>query len=287
MLKYIEFARGYVGAASPPRGSARPGHDRIAPATTRLHRALRVLATALLATLAPAAAFGAPAPASDPAAIVAAADHVRFPPDAFQVEVKVTNMIPGKTEDLRHYQILSKGNANTVVRTLAPAAERGQIMLMRGRELWVFLPSVAQPVRMPLSQKLTGQVANGDLARANFTGDYTPKILRTDRIEGRDYAVLELAAVNRSVTYQKVVYWVDAKSMWPYKAEFYTLSGRLMKTCLYRDFKKMEGAVRPSRLIMQDALKQGEISHMVYSGMKRRELADKIFTKDYLKKLQQ
>ena len=43
-------------------------------------------------------------------------------------------------------------------------------MLMRGNDLWVFLPSVSQPVRLSLSQRLTGQVANGDLARANFSG---------------------------------------------------------------------------------------------------------------------
>jgi len=31
-------------------------------------------------------------------------------------------------------------------------------MLMRGRDLWVFLPNVSQPVRLSLSQRLTGQV---------------------------------------------------------------------------------------------------------------------------------
>lgn len=222
----------------------------------------------------------------DPVAIVEAADRIRFPKDAFQVGVKVTNMVPGKNPDERQYQILSKGSANTVVRTMKPASEAGQIMLMRERDLWVFLPSVSQPVRMPLSQKLTGQVANGDLARANFTGDYTPKRIRADQIDGKSYAVLELTAVDRAVTYQKVIYWVDEKSMRPFKAEFYTISGRLMKTCLYRDFKQMEGAIRPTKLVMQDALKKGEYSEMVYAGMKRRALADKIFTKDYLKKLQ-
>lgn len=223
----------------------------------------------------------------NPVAIVEAADRIRFPSDAFQVAVKVTNRVAGKNPDRREYQILSKGNARTVVRTLKPAAEAGQIMLMRERELWIFLPSVSQPVRMPLSQKLTGQVANGDLARANFTGDYTPKLVRTEEMNSKALFVLELTAVDRSVTYQKVIYWVEQRTMRPHKAEFYTVSGRLMKTCRYEDFKTMEGAVRPTKLVMQDALKTGEHSEMVYTGMKRRGLPDKIFTKDYLKKLQQ
>jgi len=139
---------------------------------------------------------------------------------------------------------------------------------------------------MPLSQKLTGQVANGDLARANLSGDYAPKLIRTEEIDGNEHAVMELTAVDRGVTYQRVIYWVSLQTRRPFKAEFYTISGRLMKTCLYTDYKTMDGMIRPTKLIMKDALKKDEHSVMAYVGMKRRELADKVFTKDYLKKLQ-
>jgi hypothetical protein len=46
---------------------------------------------------------------------------------------------------------------------------------------------LSQPIRLPLSQRLTGQVANGDLARANFVGDYEPKILRKETLDGETY----------------------------------------------------------------------------------------------------
>ena len=71
------------------------------------------------------------------------------------------------------------------------------------------MPEVSQPVRISLAQRLTGQVANGDLARANFSGDYNPKIVRTESIGNEKYLVLELTAVDRSVTYQRVMYWVN------------------------------------------------------------------------------
>jgi hypothetical protein len=38
---------------------------------------------------------------------------------------------------------------------------------------------------------------------------------------------------------------------------------------------------------MTDALRTGEVSVLTYSEMKLRDLPDKIFTKDYLKKLEQ
>ena len=218
--------------------------------------------------------------------IVEEADAIRFPREGFQVDVTINTSTDDSAAEERKYRVLSKGNENTVVMITEPASERGQIMLMKGRDLWVFLPNVSQPVRLSLSQRLTGQVANGDLARANFAGDYVPRILRTETIEGEAYYVLELNAIDRGVTYQRVVYWVRKSNFWPHRAEFYSASDRLLKTCTYQDFQKMAGHVRPTRVVMEDALRKSERSTLEYSGMKMRELPDKIFTKDYLKRLE-
>jgi outer membrane lipoprotein-sorting protein len=157
---------------------------------------------------------------------------------------------------------------------------------MRGKDLWLFLPNVSQPVRLSLSQRLTGQVANGDLARANFAGDYVPSITSSDTIKGQPHYVLELKASDRSVTYNRVVYWVNKSNYRPYKAEFYALSGKLLKTCLYDNFKDSAGAFRPTTLIMEDALADGGKSVLEYKNFVLRDLPDKYFNKDYLMKLQ-
>ena len=247
-----------------------------------------VLAAAFLWTATAVAADEPPPGAEDALAaqVVQKADHVRFPAEGFEVGVAINTTLSAGTTEMRKFRVLSKGNENTVVMTTEPASERGQIMLMKGRDLWIFLPNVSQPVRLPLAQRLTGPVANGDLARANFAGDYTPRILRIDKIDGEPTYVLELTAVDRGVTYHRVLYWVRQSNFWPQKAEFYSLSDRLLKTCLYQKFEKMAGRVRPTRLVMQDALRQGEESVLEYSDMKLRELPDKIFTKDYLKRLE-
>lgn len=217
--------------------------------------------------------------------ILKKADQIRFPDDGFQVDIAITSHRADQTTESRKYQVLSRGNDKTVVSVVEPASERGQIILMSGRDLWVFLPSVSQPVRLSLSQRLTGQVANGDLARANFSGDYTPELLRTEMIDGENHYVLELTAVDRSVTYQRVLYWVKQKNSYPHKAEFYSVSGRLLKSCRYENFKNMAGKIRPTRLVMEDALRAGEQSVLEYQAMKLRDLPDKLFSKDYLKKL--
>jgi outer membrane lipoprotein-sorting protein len=219
------------------------------------------------------------------AQVLEKADQIRFPSESFEVDVAVTSFSEGRQTDARLYKVLSRGSESTIVQTLEPASERGQAMLLRGRDLWIFMPSVSQPVRLSLAQRLTGQVANGDIARANFSGDYTPGILRTESIDGHEHYVLELKAVDRGVTYNRVLYWVRKGNFHPLRAEFYAVSGRLLKTCRYEQFKTLGGRVRPTRLVLRDALREGDESVMEYSAMKLRDLPARMFSKDYLRRL--
>jgi hypothetical protein len=72
----------------------------------------------------------------------------------------------------------------------------------------------------------------------------------------------------------------------PFKAEFYSVSNRLLKTCSYENFQQVLGILRPTRLVMRDALKKSEQSVLEYSDMKPRDLPDRVFTKEYLRRLE-
>ncbi|MDN5836658.1 MAG: outer membrane lipoprotein-sorting protein [Nitrosospira sp.] len=245
-----------------------------------------ILVVILLFVIMASSASAEPDNAELAQSILEKADQIRFPRESFQVDVNISSTAPDQPADTRKYRVLTKGNENSVVMTTEPASDRGQILLMKGRDLWIFMPDISQPVRLSMSQRLTGQVANGDLARANFAGDYNATILRTDTIDGEKYYVLELTGVDRGVTYHKVLYWVRQSNFWPYRAEFYSLSDRLLKTARYENFQTLLGKQRPTRLVMEDALRKGEQSVLEYSEMKLRDLPDKVFTKDYLKKLE-
>ncbi len=253
-----------------------------------LIRIVLILANVAIVTAPPTFALADSSQTEDSMAraILERSDEIRFPAEGFQVDIDITSSAPGQDSQIRKYRVLSKGNENTVIMILEPASERGQIMLMKGRDLWIFMPNVSQPIRLGLSQRLTGEVANGDLARANFSGDYNPRLLRSERLDGEEHYVLELLAVDRGVTYHRVLLWVNKANYRPRRAEFYSLSNRLMKTCSYDNYRDMAGKRRPSRLVMEDALRPGEQSVLDYERMRLRDLPDKVFSKDYLKKLQ-
>jgi len=218
--------------------------------------------------------------------IVEKADQVRFPVEPFEVSIAISTTDASQPEDVRRYRVFAKGRENTIIMVTEPASDRGQILLLKGHDLWIFLPTVSQPVRLSLAQRLTGQVANGDLARTNFAGDYAAKLLRIENTDNDSRYVLELTANDRSVTYHRVLYWVGQTNYRPYKAEFYSLSDRLLKTCTYENYKPMAGRERPTRLVMQNALAKDEESVLEYSNMRVRDLPDRMFTKDYLKRLE-
>jgi len=82
------------------------------------------------------------------------------------------------------------------------------------------------------------------------------------------------------------VYWVRQSNAWPYQAEFYSQSNRLLKTCKYERFQNLAGRTRPTRLVMDDALRQSEQSVVEYHDMTVRDLPDRMFSKDYLRRLE-
>ena len=219
-------------------------------------------------------------------ALLRQADEVRFPLSGAELTVSIRTTKNGRETDRRVYRVLSKGNDKSVVMVIEPQIERGQVMLMSGRELWLFLPAVSQPVRLSLAQRLSGQVANGDIARANFAGDYHARIVANEAAEAGALHVLDLTARDRTVTYHRVKLWLRQRDAWPVKAEFYSVSNRLLKTCTYGEYKEAAGRMRPTRLVMTDALKQDEVSVMEYADIRARNLPDRVFSKEYLKKLQ-
>ena len=153
--------------------------------------------------------------------------------------------------------------------------------------LWVFIPNVSQPIRLGLAQRLTGQVANGDLARANFSGDYNPTILRTEKVSGEDHYVLELLAVDRSVTYHRVLLWVNKSNLPPSQGRVLLTFKPADEILRLRRLSRHGRQAPPDRLVMEDAGSSAAIESVLeYEDMKLRDLPDKVFSKDYLKKLQ-
>lgn len=222
---------------------------------------------------------------TSPEEILRKSDEIRLPSKDYTMLARVTSSKPGAEPKIGIYEVMSKGKERSVIKTLAPPTDKDRILLMREDNLWAYLPNISKPLRISLRDRLLGEVANADIARANFFGDYTATVSGSEKIAGAVYSVLDLTAKTNSVTYAKVKLWVEATSFKPLKAEFFGVSGRILKSCTYERYASLGGRSRPTRIVMNDPLIKGQHSIIEYAKMELKPLPDKYFTDDYMKKL--
>lgn len=213
------------------------------------------------------------------------ADEIRAPKKDYRVTARIISKKPGKEDKIAVYEIWMKGKDKTIIKTLEPAMDKGTSLLMLRYDLWAFLQNISKPLRISLQQRLFGEAANGDIARANFSGDYDPVLKDTVIIKGKEFYILELTAKDERVTYHKVNLWVMKDTYYPLKGEFYAFSGKLLKTCYYTNYEKLLDQIRPTRLVLDNPLVDGQKTIIDYSNMTLDDFPDRVFTKNYLKKL--
>jgi len=260
------------------RGPRRPPpslpQNRIAPAKPAL-----VLVAALLLSLA------APVLADEAADIVRDADRARRPGESFVWKITITSHEGSKAPSVDGFEVFVKGTGRSFVKFIAPPRNVGRSLLTLDRDLWIYLPDAGKPVRIPLSQRLVGQVANGDIARTDYAGDYNATRLGDETIGGVACHVLDLKARTKDVTYAAIKYWVTKDGRRPVKAEFYAGTGTLLKTGVFENFKQVGDHLLVTRLTLADAIRKDRTSVLDYGEITVRPLPDKYFDKNYMKTL--
>lgn len=225
-----------------------------------------------------------PAMAQDAAEIVRQADLARRPGESFVWTVTITNQEGNRPPTVDGFEIYVKGT-RVLVRFVAPPRNVGRSLLALDRDLWIYLPDAGKPVRIPMAQRLVGQVANGDVARTDYAGDYTATLRGEEAVDGVPCHVLDLTARAKDVTYAAIKYWVARDGLRPVKAQFYAGTGTLLKTGLFDRYQPFNGRSLATRFTLVDAIRKDKRSTMEFGEVRLRELPDKYFTKGYMKTL--
>ena len=175
-------------------------------------------------------------------------------------EIKVVARDGDRTDEQR--LLVKAVNDSSVAETLEPARFKGSRILQVERNMWLTKPGLSKPVPISPRQRLTGQASNGDIAATNYAGDYDAKMIGTETLDGEPCYVLDLSAKHNRATYDRIRYWVSVKRLVGVKAEFFSLSGKLLKTARfeYRNTIEYEGKRIPfvSKMTIRDALVDAE-----------------------------
>ena len=201
-------------------------------------------------------------------------------PEAYEMYRKLINIEPdGSRREFVLYTV-KKGQDKMVALFLSPASEKGRATLRLGDNMWLFIPSVGKPLRITSLQSVVGGVFNNsDILRLDYAAEYNVAGLK----ETTDTYVLDCKAKSGWVAYDRLKMTVDKKAVVPLSIECYAASGMLIKTLFYKKTKDFgDGIVRPSMLETDSPLHKGYKSVMLFAKIKKRKLADEVFTLNYM-----
>lgn len=151
---------------------------------------------------------------------------------------------------------------SSVAETQEPVRFKGSKILQVERSMWMTRPGLSKPIPISPRQRMSGQASNGDIAATNYAGDYDAEMAGTENLDGEECHVLNLSAKHKRATYDKIRYWVSVKRLVGVKAEFYSVSGKLLKTARfeYGNSIEHEGKRIPfiNKMTIRDALVDAE-----------------------------
>lgn len=204
-------------------------------------------------------------------------------PEAYEMTRKLINEEPdGKRKEFILYSV-KKGRDKVAALFLAPASDKGRSTLRQGDNMWLYIPNVGKPVRITSLQSVTGGVFNNaDILRVDYSEEYD---VTSASEEGANY-LLDLKAKTGAVAYDRLKLTVDKKTVLPTRIEAYAASGMLVKTLHFKDIKDFGGGIRrPATVETDSPLYKGYKSVMLYAAVKKRTVADEVFTLNFMSRL--
>ena len=190
-------------------------------------------------------------------------------------EIKLASRDGERVDEPQRLIVKAVGDSS-VAETLEPVRTKGGKLLQVDRNMWLTRPGLSKPIPISPRQRMSGQASNGDIAATNYAGDYDAQMNSNETVDGEDCYVLDLSAKHKRATYDRIRYWVSVKRGVALKAEFYSLSGKLLKSARfeYENTIEHDGRRIPfvSKMTIRDALIDAETT-MEFGAVKVNKVA--------------
>lgn len=219
-----------------------------------------------------------------PKEILEKSDEARGSVKGIEWEIKLESIENGRKQS-RTLKIKAR-DFNSLAEFISPPKVKGRKLLMIDRNMWFIKPGLRKPVPISPRQKLMGSASNGDIASTNYAGDYDATLVSEDTVKGELCYLLDLTAINKKVTYDRIKYWVSKKRLVGVNAEFFTVSGKIFKSATfeYGNSIPIEGKPKPfvSKMIITDAVIKENVTTMTYSKIRLKKIPDSTFNLNLL-----
>ncbi|MCU6669146.1 outer membrane lipoprotein-sorting protein [Enterobacteriaceae bacterium H4N4] len=228
--------------------------------------------------------------------IIRLSDDIRSLNEPFRYTVTVLEYKDGAAEPANK-QILdvsmrfmkpekgAQADARSLARFVYPPRDKGKVMLSDWYQLWFYTPELRRPIPLSRSQRLIGQISNGDVIVTNFEYAYDSTLEGEEPCGDKICYRLSLVRKFDEVTYPRVIYLVEKDNQYrPYKASYFSLDDKLLKSVLYQNYQLIVGKYRPTEIVVQNARHDKGYSVMKYSDVRLESLPEFHFTKEFIQR---
>ena len=176
-----------------------------------------------------------------------------------------------------------------------PESDRGNGYMRVGDNLWMYRRATRTFTHIGRDEKIGGSNASaGDFETRKFKELYKPsvdssgkEIISEETIGNAKIPVyrVEVTAQVNDVKYPRLVMWLTRDKFLELKRESYGLSGTLMETDLFTNYKETEGRYVPLLQKFTDEVEKGRTSLLEITGISFNRVDDYRFDKSYLESL--
>jgi outer membrane lipoprotein-sorting protein len=184
------------------------------------------------------------------------------------------------------------GTRYSLILITSPARDKGTAFLKRDNEMWNYVPSIDRTIKMPpsmLSQSWMGSdFTNDDLVRESSTvDDYEHKILREEKLDGREAWVLELIPKPETpVVWGKVLIWISKERYIQLRLENYDQRDNLASTIAMSDIRELGGRTIPTKMTLTPADKPDQNTVLTWQDMEFAiDLSESFFTQQNMRRI--
>lgn len=210
-------------------------------------------------------------------------DNVRAPGADFIFTVSAKQVGKPDAED-NIFEVRVRESVKSLVLYREPVKQRGRALLMDGPNMWIYVPGTSRSLRISPQQQLVGGVSHADVARVVFSLDYTATKAEMVQEGDRQLIRLELSSKEKNTPYRTIKLYCSS-AYEPVKAEFFAVSGKLLRTAHYEDYQMVLGKMRPMTIRMVSAISKNENAVLTYSAMKIEQTPQAYYQPAYLNQL--
>ena len=195
----------------------------------------------------------------------------------FNFSAEVITVENGKASEQHQLDVKISEKGYALVEVLAPRNQLGRKTLLRDRDLWLYLPSSSNVIRIAPLQRVFGAASIADVLNISYLKGYT--VLSSSRAGAGNRLQLNLKANDSAQTYARIELDYDLDTDRPAETRHFTASGRLLKTIQYKEFQQYDGSEKVEKIVILDSLRTSSSVWMRMGKYSRATYSDALFTK--------